>query len=468
MINRHLAPVSNPIVRFRFIHTDTEGLRKAFEREITEKWESWRSRKSQVKIARIDSSLAEEDVDFTRVKFMIKKESSAWPYSADTAIKKARGIQFAVNERSAYEYVEEFDAFSGALAEESKKTVEVGGVKILIRYASKMNHEEMGEFATESEELRGQFPYSLVDERDGKNWDANVQVPHREALCGVYEKLGGSQFAAYVRSGIRVRGAFVSKNGETRIAYTVDGTVKSGHGDTSCGNGALNREISMQAVLLLPEHLRPALVRGMVVGDDYIAWLYFDHVVDPAELCSALNGAEQWLGIHPVRGLFRRLEHASFISLGFYRAHDGRTFVALPKIGRLLCRLFWTVTETRGRDPRRLASGIAQSFYPLYNTNPLMRKFLKYHMQVPPIDFPEADVYYRWAEIGTTRLPVPIDWDENNIVKYGFTTSDVDFPEMGAQGAALMHNILVDRMYQIDTMDPDERPGNIGGNKKDY
>lgn len=73
MINRHLAPVSNPIVRFRFIHTDTEGLRKAFEREITEKWESWRSRKSQVKIARIDSSLAEEDVDFTRVKFMIKK-----------------------------------------------------------------------------------------------------------------------------------------------------------------------------------------------------------------------------------------------------------------------------------------------------------------------------------------------------------------------------------------------------------
>lgn len=420
-------------------------------------FESWRSRKGRAKVAKIDTSQAEDRVDFTRVKFMVKREVNAQIFGAQVTITKARGIQFAVNERSAYEYVEEFDAFSRALAIFSDREQVVDGVPFLSVYASKMSHADISAFATESERLRNRYPHSVIDERDGKNWDANIQRVHREAMCRLYGDCLGSRFADYVRSGIRVRGAFFPKGGGS-VRYEVDGTVKSGHGDTSCGNGALNREISMQALRAVGPRFGLKRVRSLIMGDDYIAWLYFDRPVSWQELSRALTAEECVLGIQPVRGLFQDLRLASFISLGFYRAHDGQ-WVALPKVGRLFSRLFWTVTPMNGRDPRRLASGIAQSFYPLYSTWPPMREFLRHHMTVPPLGVEDCNHYYEWAEIGLRRLPAPINWAENHLVKYGMGSVLLDLEMPAVQGAGVAHHPVVDEMYRMDVADPADRPG---------
>ena len=467
LMKRHLAPPTNRIRSFvcRLLEGNVR-FQRSFKTQFAVHYEEWRTRKSKVKVERIEKSVAEDRVDFTRVQFMIKKEVNCQVFAEPVTIKKARGIQFAINERSAYEFVDYFDAFSSALVEESAREFYLNGIKMLLCYSAKMSHADISRFATESEQERAQYVYSLIDERDGKNWDANIQVPHREALIRVYAECGGQEFARYVSSGVHITGRFFAKGWDCSIKYEVNGTVKSGHGDTSCGNGALNREVSAQALASLPKHLRPVRVRGLIMGDDYIAWLYFSHAVDPDELSKALNEAEAQLGIHPERGLFSRIEHASFISLGFFRAHNMVDIIALPKVGRLLCRLFWTVTELRGRDPRRLASGIAASFYPLFNTMPLMREFLSHHMQVPPLDVADCNHYYEWAEIGLTRLPAPINWDENALIKYGFPFSAVVLDMPAEQGAGFIHHPLVDRMYQVDVSDPMERKGCLSSGEK--
>ncbi len=437
-----------------------QDLRTRFVDSLVSKRDSWRVGKGLAKLKLVDDSIAEDRVEFDKVQLMVKREVTAQAFNQTPNIKKARGIQFTINERSAYGCADEYYAFSDALVQLSNEPVTYDGVKFLIKYSAKMNHAEIGTFATESEELRARYEYSVIDERDGKNWDANVQVAHREALCDVYAELSAA-LAQHARAGIAVVGKYRSKTG-VRVRYTVKGTVKSGHPDTSSGNGALNREVTIQCVLLLPHHLRPVLVRGLVMGDDYIAWLYFDHAVDPAELKTALNHAEASLGIHPERGLFLDIRNASFISLGFYRAVDS-TIIALPKIGRLFYRLFWTVTPLHGRDPKRLASGIAGAFYPLYNTLPWARKFLKYHMQVPPLDVSDCNHYYCWAEVGLDRLPAPINWTENHLVKYGPLACVYELPHCfdGQQVAGVIHDTIIDRLYAIDIADPADRLGCI-------
>lgn len=431
-------------------------LRSKFDDYMTQESDSWRSGKGLVKLRKIDDSLAEDRSEFQKVQLMVKREVMAQAFHRAKPIKKARGIQFTTNERSAYEFAQEYYGFSAALVEVSQQTVTYGGVDFLVTYSAKMSHDEISQFASESEALRPRYACSVIDERDGINWDANIQVAHRVALIFIYAILSAA-LAKHASSGVSVQGKYRSKT-NTKISYKVKGSVKSGHPDTSSGNGALNREISIQAIASLPAHLKPRLVRALVMGDDYIAWLYFDRPVDFRELKDALNTAERKLGIDPSRGLFSDVRCASFISLGFYIDNLGKV-VALPKIGRLLYRLFWTVTPLHGRDPRRLASGIAASFYPLYCTFPPMRQFLRHHMQAPPLDVSDYNHYYLWDEIGSKRLAAPINWAANHLVKYGSLPLVMSIELPDTQTAGLIHDHIVDHMYAVDVADPSDRPG---------
>lgn len=416
--------------------------------------------KGVLKLEKVDDSIIYDRVQNEKVQMMLKKEVYPQLLGAPGPT-KARAIQFCLNERTAYGLADESYSFSKALVEVSARPFQMGGINFLVRYTAAMNHADIGEFATESERLRSKFEHSVIDERDGKNWDANVQVEHRLEMVSVYtacdERLG-----ALTAKGISVRGHSVYRKCDTVLFYKVQGTVKSGHWDTSCGNGALNIDISVQAILLLPPHLRPVAVRAMVMGDDYMAWLYFDHVVDGNQLQAALNAAEEALGIQPKRGLFKDVRNASFISLTFYLGVDG-TVVALPKVGRMFCKLFWTVTPLQGRDPRALASGIAASFLPLYHSWPPMRQFLKYHTRVHPDGADNMMPFYNWVEAGLSRLPVPIDWPSNHLVKYGPLSLLIELEDLfrGEQGAALCFDSVVDSLYETDMADPDIRYGHL-------
>lgn len=457
---RHLAEPKNKIEKFEF--TALLGLlpklQISYNRHFVEDDGQWRRGRGLAKLRRIDVSCVEDRNEFGKVKLMVKKE--VYPQSVEDpqGIKKARGIQFTVNEKSNYEFADQAHAWSSSLGDATREWQEFRGVKFLLRYAAHMDHAEMGDFMTQAENRRRLFSCTWIDERDGKNWDSNIQREHREGACDFYEKLD-PVLSRWARAGVAVKGCFRSKFG-TSIRYEVDGTVKSGHFDTSSMNGATNREVTMQAVVGLPNTLRPIEVMGLVMGDDYLAWLYFDMEVDPNALRDALDEQESLLGIVPERGLFQDVRNASFISLGLYRSVDGHV-VCVPKLGRMFYKLFWTTADLQARDPRRLASGVAAAFYPLYQTYPPARMFLKYHMRVPPLGVNDLEPYYRWAELGLTRLPHVVNWAENHLVKYGLDSLVLDLTTVlgGEQTAGLCHSEIVDRMYREDVSDPCDRRG---------
>jgi len=453
LINRHLAPVQFPVEEFYrqyFQGSMAELVVRGFKDLMAVSGEEWRIGKGLRKLAGIDDSLVYDKRVSDRVKLMVKKE--VYPQHLGSPYpKKARGIQYAVNERSAYEYAKEAYCIAKSVGSATQKVVEMGGVKFLIRYSATMSHQDIGKFADKSERLRRDYKCSWIDERDGQNWDSNVQRPHRLAVVGLYG-MCDKALARHTLKGVDCRGVHQGANG--RIEYETDGTVKSGHWDTSVGNSILNIEIAVQAILLLPLRLRPKMVRALVMGDDYLAWLYFDHDVDPVALRQALDDIEKGLGISPKRGIFADLIHASFISLTFYRTMSG-TYCPLPKVGRMFSKLFWTVTPLAGRDPARLASGVAHHFYPLYKTWPPMRDFLRHHMQVAPIDC--HDVFYQFQELGVKTLDEPIDWEQNHWHKYGRAGLGLQIGQL--DGCEIVCDPIVRAMYVTDMSDPGERPG---------
>lgn len=81
-------------------------------------------------------------------------------------------------------------------------------------------------------------------------------------------------------------------------------------------------------------------------------------------------------------------------------------------------------------------------------------------MTVPPLGGAEMNHYYCWNEIGLNRLPEPINWDENHLVKYGpdALLIDLDFI-LERPGAGLISHPVIEEMYRVDTADPIERLG---------
>jgi hypothetical protein len=422
--------------------------------------DAWRSGKGLVKLALIDESIALQRFDNGRVDMMLKKEVTSVQFSEPAFPKKARAIQFNITLRTAYEFGNEQFNLGHALASATSDWIEHGGVRFLLRYTAEMNPVEIAEFATEAEARRS-HGYSFIDERDGKNWDANVQTPHRQALVEWYGQIN-PQLRRVAEEGIKVHGAY--RKGKVKITYTVDGTVKSGHFDTSSGNAALNIDVTAQAIVSLPAALRPVEVRGLVMGDDLLLWLYFDHEVSPTEYCAAINAAEQALGIHPVRGIFKDVRNVSFCSMTFYERKNGALAI-MPKMGRQFAKLFWTINPLNQRNPQRLASTIAHAFHPTYHTFPPMRLFLEHHMGVAPIEC-RVDEWTRALPWVLRQHELPkyddVNWVSGNEVKYGMIDGTLDFmadalAAVGPAGAIRSH--AVDLMLKEDLSDPADRRG---------
>lgn len=431
-------------------------MRRHYEQLMMTQPEQWRVGRGVAKLAKIDDSVIFDRMREDKVQMMLKFEVYPQVFGAPKEIKKARGIQFTVNERTAYEHGSEAWCFAKAYGKATEEAQTVEGIIFDIRYSATMSHAAIGEFATESERIRKQYKWSVIDERDGINWDSSIQTPHRGAVATAYGDVS-PKLSTHALGSIKVKGSALFRDQGVKIFYEVDGTVKSGHWDTSVGSSLLNREVTIAAIIKLPDHLKPKYVRGLVMGDDLIVWLYFDRVVDPTELRQALTANERALGIDPVRGLFDDLRYASYISLGFYKTING-TYLALPKVGRMFAKLFWTVTPLQGRDPRRLAAGVAKQFLPLYASWPPMRQFLKHHMQVEPIE--AHNVFYDFQEMGLKRISDPIPWEENHLVKYGAIASALNLDEwMEGQGAGLAHHPAVAEMYVTDVADPCDRRG---------
>jgi len=317
--------------------------------------DEWLQRWSQVRRAAIARSLATELVLPDRVKSFVKRELHS--HATGAAPTKARLIQGYATLATQERFARQFYGLQKSLFAEPFIDM---GAGLTVTYASGMNPDQIGWWLGEAMARAG--PGCSFYERDGKNWDSTMSLHHMVLKEQYYRLVPGLfEFAMACHD---VKG--VAGRGEFAIKYSLMGTTKSGHNDTSLGNSIVNAGI----MLACAAHMD---LRGhiIVAGDD--ALMVVAGGLDWS--LARFTTLEAECGIIPEAGKFYDYRDVTFISLCFMRAESG-DILAYPKPGRILARLGWTVR----RVPRKLrpsyVRAVVLGMMGMYADTPLMKEFL--------------------------------------------------------------------------------------------
>lgn len=321
MCNRHGLTRPVPTSAFSFANDYIDDSLNEIEHYYNTHYEThaheWLLKWPQVKQAAILKSQAFDELAPGRVKNMVKREAQ------HTVPKKARCIQFYPNLATQAEFGPEFTSLQKAVCRTWRRRA-MGGVRVTV--ASEMNSKAMGEWMTET---LADYANPKFYERDGKAWDATMGRIHHDLKMRAYGRMP-ARFKKFVEDCYKVRGCGVYRDGSI-LAYEVEGTVKSGHNDTTLGNCIVNAMIAAEACVRLG--LTADII---VVGDDLLIIIEGDFDEH------ALAREEASLGIRPEYRKFEDVEDVSFISAQWVTLPGGR-YIFVPKLGRLLARLHWTV-----------------------------------------------------------------------------------------------------------------------------
>lgn len=268
---------------------------------------------------------------------------------------KARLIQYYFNMRTQAEYGPQFYAMQKAFGD-----VFVSrplGPYADLTFASGMNSTAISEWARACV-ARGARCYY---ERDGKCWDATMNLRHAAARIAAYSILDPA-LAEFARQCVTARG--VIRGADDCIKYEIEGTVKSGHNDTTSGNSFINGVIASHVF-----HAMCVRCSILVAGDDLLVACYDDFDINDA------MSREAAFGIKPEARKFTSLFDTSFIS-GIF-AYAGERIFFIPRPGKLLAKLFWTVNPPSVRNSRAYQRGVARGLLPSCGSIPIVRSFLR-------------------------------------------------------------------------------------------
>lgn len=225
-------------------------------------------------------------------------------------------------------------------------------------------------------------------ERDGKSWDATMQKMHHDVKVSLMRSCS-PRLASFVDRCFYVKGSVVSRDGF--LAYTLYGTVKSGHNDTTSGNSLINMLIAANAM-----HICGYLGHILVAGDDAIV------VVDGDFDINKLSAAEADFGIIPKARKLTSVYDVTFISGRFWPAEDGRLLFSMI-LGRMLARLWWSVHPPGKRDFSNYRHSVCAGLKQTCEHLPIYSTFLSIHdvaAKVIPVDKVRFSPY-----VVNTRIP---------------------------------------------------------------
>jgi hypothetical protein len=404
--------------------------------------DSWRVGKGIAKLALIDKSRAFHKIEWDKAKSFVKAEVGV------TIPKKARLIQGNQTEITAYEHPWEYKAMGEALKEPLE--FEEGGIQFCLYYAGGMNHDSLSD--TFSDEWHKMGRHSLLDERDGKNWDSTMQVETLTKELELYRYIGLDASKAYQARSRKTTGKVYAKlflKFLCVVKYVTIWKRLSGDWNTSIGNTLISMMIAIHSLAHLPDDLKPVRVVAYFMGDDYLGLYDFPHAVDKKTLAEALTSLESDWGITPERGITNEPLKVSFISLGLWpRRCGGYQFVPHP--ARQMVKMFAAVKPVPQQLIDDYISGIAMAFWPVYWGWPMMMTFLKRHYVKPQTKMP-FDAYF--ADM-LTRRARDVDWVQGFVVKYQlpFTATHFKFGD-----ASMQRHPVVDAMLAFETADPVDR-----------
>lgn len=399
---------------------------------LADQLDGWIAKWTAVKRRMIRES---EDTDAVRpseVAAMVKREI----YHDKPS--RPRAIQYYPNLATQAAFGPEFTALQKAYTQHFQRAEVLPG--LYVTFASSLDASGLGRWMADA---MANAPDGAFYERDGKNWDATMQREHLDLRLAAYAP-AGERFADFVESGFDVRGRMA--RGDLR--YTLRGTVKSGHNDTTLGNSIVNASIAVEVAARLGQ-------QGdiIVAGDDLLARFTRDY--DAA----AFAAAEAEFGIVPDYRKLRSPMDVSFISGVWWPAGDAYVFT--PKPGRLVARLFWSTRAPSARLAQAYRNGVVLGLRPTCAALPVVGAFLDAHFvagvrAVEPLDKQHHRVFSATASATRASL-MPSFLD-----RYGLTVSAVLDCELLLQQCAhrvgLVSHPVLDRLMEVDLADLSVRP----------
>lgn len=379
------------------------------------------------------------------LKSMVKRELSSFR----TCPTKSRLIQAYRNLRTQAAFAPHFYAIQKALTSLGRHYPRPGQ-RVSVTIGSGFNATSLGGWLTETLALTT-GPRTFY-ERDGKAWDATMQLGHFELTERVYS-IFGTPFLTFVRAGYDCKGSVDTDSG--RLKYTIKGTRKSGHNDTTLGNNIINAAITYESLtrLGLTGHI-------LVAGDDLLVVL--DGDVD----CQPLIALESSLGIRPEARAFKSPFSVSFISGCFYGQGPMTSFSFIPRPGRIIERLGWTTSPPSARVHLAYLRGVALGLSPVLGEIPVVRCILAYWRSIDAPPGPRDSRYYVY------RDSAPVDFGHDRApmtwfcARYSLVAADVLDCErlLNAALAAscsvpfFFSHPTITRMISFDSADAPERP----------
>lgn len=406
----------------------------------------WREGKTVAKLAKIDAAYLIGELWIQFVTAFIKLEGEAKKIPT-----KGRLIQANRNEFTAYTLPEEYCAVSQALKEELEFDLE--GVRFKLQYAGGLNHDDLSDFFTEAWSRLA--PNALIDERDGKNWDATMQEPLLRAEAAFYDALGMDVSKQFLKRSSGVKGRIfckISRYVSVIVRYLSAWKRLSGDWNTSVGNTLISMLVVICNILALAPHLRPREVVALFMGDDYLGIYGYDKVPDPQELGAGLDRGDEAMGITPERSLFNDPLQCTFISLGVWpRRSGGYQFV--PQPATQLVKLFTSAKPVPEQLIDDYVTGIAISFWPVYWGFHMMMDFLKAHYLKPSTK--QTNPHY-FAKM-LTKKDRDVDWLKGFVYKYEIPYDATHFP-MPRETGLYTHPVIC-HMLEYEARDPAQRAG---------
>lgn len=386
-------------------------------------FDGWISRFTRPKQAAIRESIRREEVNFGRVKAFIKNEVCTKIPS------KGRLIQCSPNYATQAETGPACASLQKAVFSRFNR-VQLSP-RIDLTVASGMNASDIGDWMNWVVSRGAKRFY----ERDGACWDSTMQKIHADFRQDFYRCLN-PKFAEQMRAQNCVRGGCSYKDGY--LPYSVNYTVKSGHNDTSFGNGVVNGGITFAVLDELG--YRASII---VAGDDLLVAIYDDDI-DVAKIMSL----EREYGISPEAGLFSDPCHTSFVS-GIF-VHDGVKIHFVPSPGRLVVRLWWTVKPPSAAREPEYVRGVALGLKDVVTGIPVLEKFVnRFASSGPSI---KSDKGYIFKNSSNEFAP---GIRAHFLQRYGLSAADLASLEsyldsLPAEPLLIVHPVL-DQIIEIDT-----------------
>lgn len=348
LAKRHLVAPTTPRTRSLFFPRRLAlRIKQYYYDDYCNEYAHWLAKWPEAKRAAIEKSVADDPIMDGRVKLMVKRENAhAYP-------SKARAIQMYRNLAT--------QAKSGAMHtafQRSLKRVcadDPGGFEIFpgirISSTSGWTHRDYSAWAQRVAGYEGFF------ESDASNFDASVD-PEITLARARFASIVDPDLGRDIRRQVRFKGKYF---GDVPFGYSGIGTVKSGHNDTTWGNTLVTAVVGAIA-------LRDAGLTGDVIaaGDDLLVAVRHTDGTHGASMANT----QRSFGFTPKWAFWRRLECATFVSSTFLT--DGKTWRFAPLCGRLVKRMWWTVSPPSRKQLALRRSGDALGLLTAHTGHPII------------------------------------------------------------------------------------------------